>query len=117
MPTTPSALSVGVVWARHQQLDGQIIRVSGIVYRCHRLDCQLAEAPGRRAKSLGIGSSPTFDRAIQPYLGHRIIVEARLKARCLHISADRPSDRHGDDIVVCTDRADELADPKIVAVT
>jgi len=110
-------LIVPEVWKQHIKLDGQVIRVSGVVLRCQQLGCSLRENPSPSARTLGLGSSPEFDRAIQSRLGLPIVVEGRLKADCLHSRADRLTGNHGrTDIVICTDRAAELVNPRLVSL-
>ncbi len=109
-------LTVAEVWRQHGALDGQVIRVSGVVLKCERLSCSLRSDLGPDSRGLSLGSSDSFDRAIQSRLGQPVVIEARLNARCLHARADHKSVEHGSPgiIVVCSDRANELVDPRLV---
>ena len=110
-------LTISEVWKQHVALDGQVIRVSGVVTRCQSLGCSLRENPSPTARTLGLGSSPEFDREIQHWLGLPVVVEGRLDAKCLHSRADRLTGSHRlADIEICMDRASELRDPKIVSL-
>jgi hypothetical protein len=108
-------LTVPQVWKQHVALDGQVIRVSGVVVKCQLLGCALRENPSANARSLGLGSSDAFDRAIQSRLGLPVVVEGRLDATCLHGRADRLAGAHGATEYVCLDRSAELAHPRIVS--
>lgn len=115
-PAKGSAYSIREVWKNHVALDGRVIRVRGVVKNCYALSCSLLEHGGRGARRLGIGTSKQFDRAIQSRLGLPVTVEGRFDARCLHAFADREFGDHGrDELVVCTDRASMLHDPKLVS--
>ena len=110
-----SALTVSEVWQRHVELDGKVVRVTGVVTRCQRLGCSLRESTQPNARSLGIGTSADFDREVQPLLGGPIVVEGRLDADCLHVAADRAYGEHGrTDIQICSDRASMLKEPVLV---
>jgi len=108
--------TVGEVWKNHVALDGKIIRVSGVVTHCELLGCSLLENVGPDSKSLSIGGSDKFDSAIQSRLGMPVVIEGRLDATCLHGMADRKFGQHGvKDVIICTDRASMLEDPRIVS--
>ena len=109
------ALTVADVWQRHHELDGRIVRVSGVVTRCYRYGCNLLASMSENAKWIGMGGTAEFDQTIQPLLGKQIVVEGRLDARCLHASADEKYPANLD-VVVCSDRASVLTDPKLVGV-
>jgi hypothetical protein len=110
-------LTMTEVWKQHVALDGQVIRVSGVVKRCETLGCSLMENPGPGARSLSLGDSPQFDKDIQSRLGLPVVVEGRLDATCLHSRADRVFGAHGQkDVVVCLDRAPELREPRLVSL-
>jgi hypothetical protein len=115
-----SALTVADVWARHHELDGKMIRVQGVVTRCYNLGCQLYPSANDQSKWLGIGSSDTFDDAVQPFIGKRIIVSGRLRADCLHASADPDNHLRAEDgqpnFVICTDRASMIMAPQLVGL-
>jgi hypothetical protein len=108
-------LTVSDVWRQHAALDGQRIRVSGVVVECRRLSCALRENRSPDARALGLGSSDRFDAAIQSRLGLPIVIEGRLDATCLHGRADRLTGPHGAKEFICLDRSAELADPRIVS--
>ena len=118
--SSSSALSVADVWAKHHELDGQAIRVQGVVTNCYNLGCELYQSANDKSKWLGIGTSDTFDDAVQPFLGRRIIVAGRLRADCLHVFADQDSQTHRADgepnVVICTDRASMIMRPELVGV-
>ncbi len=110
-------LTVGDVWKQHGSLDGQVVRVSGVVNKCAGFSCALRENPSPTARTLSLGSSDTFDRAIQSRLGRPVVVEGTLDARCLHARADRHSGDHDPSkVYICTDRAPELRNPRLVSL-
>ncbi|WP_300975228.1 hypothetical protein [Sphingomonas sp. LHG3406-1] len=115
-PAKPPAYSIREVWQYHQVLDGQVIRVRGIVTKCQDLGCSLREHGGMDARTLAIGTSADFDRRIQSRLGAVVTVEARFDPTCLHDRADKQFGHGGSgEILVCTDRASMLIDPRIVS--
>ena len=105
-------LSVGDVWARHHELDGQVLRIRGIVTNCQPLSCQLRESATAKARWLSLGSSTRFDAAVKNELGREIVVEGRLDSTCLHLFADPPSNSR--EIVVCADRFPTIVSPKLI---
>jgi hypothetical protein len=113
-------MTVGEVWQEHHRLEGQVVRVEGIITRCYDLSCPLKESVEDGAKWLGIGTSDTFDAEVQSYLGRRIVVEGRLRGECLHTYADPKEQTHRADGefvgVICTDRSSMLLNPKLVGV-
>ena len=115
-----SALTVADVWARHHALDGKVIRVRGVVAECYSLGCELYQSADDRSKWLGIGTSDTFDAAVQSYLGKQIVVKGLFRADCLHALADPANQTHRADgeltVVICTDRADMIINPQLVGV-
>jgi hypothetical protein len=116
-PARLPGLTVTEVWKQHDALDGQVVRVSGVVTRCAVLSCSLRENPSPSARGLGIGPSQRFDADIQSRLGQPVVIEGVFDAACLHARADRASgNRQARDIVVCTDRAPELRDPRLVSL-
>ena len=109
-------LTVPEVRKQHVALDGQLVRVSGVVLRCEQLGCSLRENPSPTARTLSLGSSPQFDGVIQSRLGLPVVIEGRLDPTCLHSRADGMTGDHGlRDGVICLDRAPELADPRLVS--
>jgi hypothetical protein len=115
-----SAVSVADVWAHHHEFDGKMIRVHGVVTKCYSLGCRLYQSENDRSKWLSIGTSETFDDAVQPFLGKEIIVEGRLRADCLHVFADTEEETHRPDgevtVVICTDRASMIMQPELVGL-
>lgn len=116
-PAKPPAYSIREVWQHHAALDGQLLRVRGVVTKCRPLGCSLREHGGKGARSVAIGTSADFDRRIQSRLGELITVEGRFDPTCLHREADRdfPHRMASDEIVVCTDRASMLHSPRLVS--
>lgn len=116
VPAKPPAYSIREVWQHHGALGGKVIRVRGVVTSCRSLSCSLREHRDKGARTLSIGTSDTFDEKIQSRLGQLVTVEGRLDPTCLHASADREFGHgHSDEVVVCTDRAPELIEPRIVS--
>jgi hypothetical protein len=107
-----AALTVDEVVERHHELDGQAIRVRGWLTLCQPLSCSLSSSPQRGdGFSLSIGGSDSFDRAVAGLIGRKIVVDAKLDAKCLHIQVDAelPSD-----VLLCLDRAPVLTSPRLV---
>ena len=109
-----SALTVSEVWARHHELDGKVIRVRGFVSGCRILGCALQESLGEDTKWLGIGTSGKFDKAVAPLVGRQIVVKGRLDASCLHVYADPRFEQNREDIIICTDRASMIDEPRLI---
>ncbi|WP_152569415.1 MULTISPECIES: hypothetical protein [Sphingomonas] len=115
-PARPPAYSIREVWQNHVALDGQVIRVRGVVTDCRALSCSLREHRGPSARTLSLGNSERFDAEVQSTLGLPITVEGRLNAACLHAAADREFGAHGrSEMLVCTDRADMVREPRMVS--
>jgi hypothetical protein len=111
------ALTVPQVIAQHEALDGKVVRVRGwLLHRCQKLDCALSARRGDRQPSLSLGSSANFDLALQDSRaeGHEILVEGRVNRTCFDHSKDPDNDSR--ELTFCTDRADELADPRLISV-
>jgi hypothetical protein len=110
-------LTVPQVIARHEALDGKIVRVRGwLIHRCQRLDCALSARRDDREPSLSLGGSTSFDSALRDARaeGHEILVEGRVNRTCFDHSKDPGNDSR--ELVLCTDRADELANPRLISI-
>ena len=108
-------LTVREVVEQYEQLDGKIVRVVGVVYGCQMLGCSLLDAGHPRDYSFGLGTAPGFDEQMRLHLRKRIIVEGRLDATCLHTGETKlPNGQIG--VIICTDRASVLKDPKLIEV-
>jgi hypothetical protein len=111
-------LSIADVIARHEQLDGQRVRVSGwLLDKCYRFGCSIRASREADSPTLRIGESADFDEALisKGAQGHRILIEGRVKHDCFdHPKGDPRYDPKF--ITVCTDRGDQLADPKLITV-
>lgn len=110
-------MSVGDVIAGHEALDGKTVRVRGWLYAaCYRFGCAIRARNERLAVQLSIGESSTFDRALEAAnaVGKEIVVEGRVDRTCFDHSKDPGTTVK--DIVICTDRAPQLADPRLIDV-
>ena len=106
MKQPADTLSVYEVAKRHAELDGKIIRVRGVVKYCQHLSCVLYSTDNRD-HFLSLGTSPSFDDAIDLHLGHEVVVEATLNDDCVQ-------DFDTGVIVMCSDRSDTLHNARIV---
>ena len=110
----PPALTIEEVVARHDELDGQGIRVRGWLTACEPLSCRISAGPNRQDRPhLSIGGSETFDAAVENLIGRQIVLDATLDPKCLHIQVDDPPPEGK--AFICTDRAPVLANPALVA--
>jgi hypothetical protein len=111
-------LSVAAVISQHEALDGQIVRVRGwLNEQCYYLSCGLSSSDnGDGGLGLSLGESRRFDIALKKSkaLGHEIIVEGRVHRLCFDHSKD--PDVSDGEIVVCTDRANQLSAPRLIKV-
>ena len=110
-------LTVPQVIAQHEALDGKVVRVRGwLLKRCQKLDCALSARRDDREPSISLGGSTSFDLALQDSRaeGHEILVEGRVNRICFDHSKD-PGNGPGD-LIFCTDRADELVDPRLITI-
>ena len=115
-PTADRPLTVSEVWARHHELDGKLIRVEGVIEQCYRLGGPLKESLGPEAKHLNVGTSESFDVAVQQFVGKRIVVAGRLRTDCMHVSADEDRGERDGSVIICTDRASMIMNPRIVGL-
>jgi hypothetical protein len=104
--TSHQSLSISEVAARHEKLDGHRVRVGCIIY----------ESPGGNGATLSLGSSPYFDRRVASFakFDSEIILEGIVDRHCFDHSSDPGHDPN--DILVCTDRADQIRNPRLVRV-
>jgi hypothetical protein len=110
-------LSVDDVVARHEALDGNVVQVRGWIGRCYRFGCILSGSTDKGANWLSLGGSASFDADLERRKaeGHEVIVEGRVKSDCFQHPKGDP--RHDpNNLVICTDRADQLADPRLIEV-
>lgn len=110
------ALSVADVVARHNELDGRVVRIRGWVGECHGRSCGLyetrsgAHGNGAEAGSLSIGTAPAFDRQVRSLGRAQIVVDARVRAVCFNDPMPAGV------VEVCADRVDQLQPIRIVQV-
>lgn len=95
------------------KLDGKVIRVVGIVYRCQQLGCDLLDAKKPAEFGFGLGTNPGFDEEVRLNLRKKIIVEGQVDATCLH-QGERSLPTGQTEMIICTDRASVLKNPKLV---
>jgi hypothetical protein len=114
--TSHQSLSISEVAARHEKLDGHRVRVHGWLNSCQRLGCIIYESPGGNGATLSLGSSPYFDRRVASFakFDSEIILEGIVDRHCFDHSSDPGHDPN--DILVCTDRADQIRNPRLVRV-
>jgi hypothetical protein len=98
LPLAPTS-TIAQVRADPERWDGRWVRVEGWITRCTVLDCALVDRPDGKGQRLGFESSAGFDDWIQSSLPARVIVVARIDARCL--------------IGICTDRAPDLREAHV----
>lgn len=112
-----AVLSVGDVIAQHEALDGKLVHVRGWLYApCYPLACTIRARNERLAPQLSIGGSPAFDRDVTAMTkaGSEIVIEGRVNRRCFDHGRDADAPRYP--APPCTDRADQLAEPRLVEV-
>ena len=109
-------LNVGSVIAQHEALDDKRVRLVGWVKKCWGYNCQITEFPNQDGRSILIGASRDFDEATARFDGYEIQIE--LEATVRKTCFDHSKDPGGDplEIVICTDRANQLSNPVIVRV-
>jgi hypothetical protein len=110
-------LTVPQVIERHEALDGKVVRVSGWLHsRCYRFGCSITNTRDGKGAYLSLGGSGSFDLAVQKAgaQGRKILVEGRVNHTCFDHSKDPGNDPR--ELTICTDRADELADPRLISV-
>ena len=110
-----AAVMIGDVITRYRLLDDAPVRVRGWLGECRRLSCQLYEGADYQGARLSLGASDTFDRRAARLASRWVMVEGRVNAFCLDTD---PHPLPNDEVLVtgCTDRADDLRNPRIVAV-
>ena len=108
------ALTSAEIWERHHELDGQKIIARGWLQYCEPLGCRITDSRSDRDPGLSIGSSASFDREVTGLIGRQVIVAGELDATCLHISVHGPNPDGS--MVVCTDRASEIENPRLLKV-
>ena len=94
------------------------MRVRGwLLERCYRFGCSISASNDTASERLSIGGSKSFDLALSQanVRGREILVEGRVKRDCFaHPKGDPAFDPNI--ISVCTDRADQLANPKLIKI-
>jgi hypothetical protein len=113
----PEVLSVSDVIARHEELDGQKLRVRGWIGECGRLSCTLSAVPADAAQTVSLGLSPDFDN--DPRFQDRstireVVAEATLARQCFNHAGEPRSPVPPPP--PCTDRPDQLRSPKLLRI-
>lgn len=101
-------LSIDDVIARHEALDGKIVRVRGwLLERCQPLGCSIV--PSRRSYGLylSLGGTASFDQSLvdRRAVGHEILIEGQVDA------GQFPEDGE-----IITDRPAQLRHPRLIRI-
>ena len=104
---TATPLTVPDVQRRQVDLVGRRVQLRGwLVRECVHLECALYARRSRDAVArVSIGAAPAFDDAVRAAVGREIVVEATVTSHCWPSSGFR-----------CTDRGDQLADPRLLRI-
>lgn len=109
---TPTNLSFSEIALRHNELEGHRLRVVGWLRGCQFLSCGITSDPGGKGKWLSLGASKTFDRDVAPYNDSDILIEVEGTVGGCFIDETE----NGQEIEVCTDRADNIKHPRLVQI-
>lgn len=84
-------VAVADIVARHEMIDGRLVRVSGWMGNCNKASCTLygsetdaATSNEDRASRLSLGRpiTPDFDDLARQFRGRSVIVEGHVRAAC-----------------------------------
>ena len=109
-------LTIAEVNSRHEALNGKRIIVTGWLTSCKRYDCSISLKPDGQTVELRIGGSRDFDRSVAAFAGKaiQIEVEGTVDRACFD---HRKDPGHDPDLIeVCTDRANQLSNPRLVRI-
>lgn len=106
---------------RHEELDGKRVMITGWLVECQPLSCALLNnldgLDDDDFHYISLGESLEFDRSVARFEGrpHLVEVEGIIRRTCFSHQNDVGIDLGGD-IIVCTDRADQLRNPRLLRV-